>query len=198
MNKFSTKFAKTREEQGLSFLDLSKKTGVVPSTFYRYERGINFPKHKTLKKICEIISLNYNEMAELIEMEKESNVYAGALFPDMRKIFLESYNDGYGPKMEHKLDEKAMKIELSSLDLHPIEKTFLMVINKKLRSAGLISEKEKIEKLKKPLLEKEELFHKVVTEWGYNPGPRHLLIGFEDIENDGMLTVEKENVPGEK
>ena len=196
MEKFSSLIAEKRKEQGLTFLALSKKAGVVPSAFFSYENGTSFPKHRTLKKICEMFSLNYDEMAELIEMEKESKVYEKALFPDMRKIFLDSYNDGYGSKTDINLSEKEIKDRLSTKPLHIIEEVLLRVTNKRLHDQGFLPAEEKIEKLDKPIPDKQDLFLEVITEWGYIPSAKSVLIGAKN--EAGIITIKPEKVPEEE
>lgn len=66
-----------RERNHIKQKDLAKKLGVLPTTLYKYESGINKPSYKTLAKMAEILNTSVDALlgvnSNIFDFDKLSN-----------------------------------------------------------------------------------------------------------------------------
>ncbi|MGN1299458.1 MAG: helix-turn-helix domain-containing protein [Candidatus Scatovivens sp.] len=73
--KFGELFRKARKDKGISIDELSTKLGKTKTTIYKYERNEIIPDILTVLEICNILEVNFNDLAniERVEEEKENS-----------------------------------------------------------------------------------------------------------------------------
>ena len=66
-----------RERNHIKQKDLAKKLGILPTTLYKYESGINKPSYKTLAKMAEILNTSVDALlginSNIFDFDKLSN-----------------------------------------------------------------------------------------------------------------------------
>ena len=193
MESFANIFKQNRQQKSIGFVTLSKKIGVVPSVLHKYEIGEIFPKEAPLKKICSFFDLDFNIISKLVAKEKKqkiqkrqtARIYGTALYPEMRKILLDSYCIDYAITSGKTISKNGMIKEFRLSPLHPIEGKLIEITNNRLHAAKLIDSQKSIISDLLPSEQKKDLFKKVITDWGYIPSSQQLLITIE--KNKGRL-----------
>lgn len=65
MNELGEKIKQARKQKGLKCKDLAEMLGISREYFSRIETGKKRPSLKLLKKICETLDLDYNQMFKI-------------------------------------------------------------------------------------------------------------------------------------
>lgn len=197
MNKFSDILKTKRQAAGISYNDLSNKTGIAASVLFKYEVGEIYPRQKALNKICEFLSLKPKEIAAIISKEKKgksqkkyiSRIYGNSSYPDLRKIILESYSPDYVVDRKNIISLRKMIKEFDPHEIHPFERIILNEVNKRLWSKKLIPSKKDVLSNDFSSEERTKFFKQVVTDWGYNPITKQLILSYYEEKKGHVTTI---------
>ena len=180
MSTFANLLKECRRKSEFTFRALSEKTGIPSSVLFKYERSLIYPKDEALRKICTTFNLNFDQIKIVLGNEKKARVLKNSTYPLLRQIFVDSYNAEYAMwKKEAVLSEKKLRYEFSSEKIHPIEEKLIEETDRRLHEKKSIKTNESIVMDKFSSEQKKKLFKTVITDWGYNPASKQLIIGFE-------------------
>ncbi len=134
---FAELFKKKIEEKAISFRKLAGLLDVNFTNLTQYAKGTYYPSFQTLEKLGKVLDFDVQSAFELIQSEKKAEKKKGlfklgkSTIPDLRKILLENYSEGFKDPRDRsfEIDKKEeVEEELFRYPLHPIEKILLSEI----------------------------------------------------------------------
>jgi transcriptional regulator with XRE-family HTH domain len=176
---FKERFEEKRKALDLSFARFSKQTGISSSILFGYSKGKLYPEDKHLRKVCQVLGLDPSKEAKAIEAEKKQNIFSIAQYPDIRGLILKTYAHEYSRLTQKPFSLEELEKEFSNIPFHPIEEKLIEVVNNNLQKNKIISSSENFTRDKYSAEQKRQLFNKIITEWGYIPSSKLLIVTFK-------------------
>lgn len=158
------RIAEERKLAGLTQKELGTRTGIDPSTIRKYESGRLNPKIETIKRIAEVLNINWYDLYEGLDSQSSNNAALdqikwelGAITVENGKIKEISYDDlleeqkktGKVPKLDPDLAVFADFLKLNDAGQFVALQSVLEVIDRRLNHSNALKFKYYVELLQK-------------------------------------------------
>lgn len=158
------RIAEERKFAGLTQKELGAQTGIDPSTIRKYESGRLNPKIETIKRIAEVLNINWYDLYEGLDSQSSNNAALdqikwglGTITVENGKIKEISYDDllekqkktGKAPKLDPDLAVFADFLKLNDAGQFVALQSVLEVIDRRLNHSNALKFKYYVELLQK-------------------------------------------------
>ena len=158
------RIAEERKFAGLTQKELGAQTGIDPSTIRKYESGRLNPKIETIKRIAEVLNINWYDLYEGLESQSSNNAALDQIKWELGTITVEngkikeiSYDDllekqkktGKAPKLDPDLAVFADFLKLNDAGQFVALQSVLEVIDRRLNHSNALKFKYYVELLQK-------------------------------------------------
>ncbi len=158
------RIAEERKFAGLTQKELGAQTGIDPSTIRKYESGRLNPKIETIKRIAEVLNINWYDLYEGLDSQSSNNAALDQIKWELGTITVEngkikeiSYDDllekqkktGKAPKLDPDLAVFADFLKLNDAGQFVALQSVLEVIDRRLNHSNALKFKYYVELLQK-------------------------------------------------